>query len=270
MDEIGVILPIHVYEEWMGSMIKNAVKSVVKNTEVYKGILTLYIVCPESVYKELKTLLEEFDEEGFLNFIVNTGETDFCSQINLGAEVIETKYFSILEYDDEYSPKWFKMASDYYYTHEEVSLFLPINALYEYNNTVTVRLLNDVVWASSFSNEMGFIDSDCLQSYASFNITGGIFNRVDFLRVGGFKPSIKLAFNYELLLRMANKGLQIYVVPKEGYIHLVGRHGSLSEEYANTIGKEEVTKWFDLAKREYPFVEDRKKTIIITEKEELN
>ena len=84
-----------------------------------------------------------------------------------------------------------------------------------------------------------------------------------------FKPSIKVAFNYELLLRMTKKELKVYVVPKEGYTHVIGREDSLTDEYNKTLTNEEIRKWFDLAKIECVFTEDRKTNIEKIKNEEL-
>jgi hypothetical protein len=113
------------------------------------------------------------------------------------------------------------------------------------------------------------LDYDCLQDYSAFNLTGGIFNTNDFKQVGGFKPSIKIAFNYELLLRLTKKELKVFVVPKEGYIHIIGREDSLTDEYNRTIPKEDINKWFDLAKIECSFIEDRKTSISKIKEENL-
>ena len=83
------------------------------------------------------------------------------------------------------------------------------------------------------------------------------------------KPSIKVSFNYEFLLRTTHNGLKVYVVPKEGYTHVVGRKNSLTDEYNNTLSDTEIQKWFELAVREYPYKEDRKKDIIVDNVEEV-
>ena len=36
-----------------------------------------------------------------ISYLKNEGNTDFQSQINLGAKSVKTRFFSILEYDDE-------------------------------------------------------------------------------------------------------------------------------------------------------------------------
>jgi hypothetical protein len=48
-------------------------------------------------------------------------------------------------------------------------------------------------------------------------------------------------------------------MPKVCYNHTLGRKSSLTETYKETISGEETQWWFDLAKREYFFKEDRKK-----------
>jgi hypothetical protein len=87
-----------------------------------------------------------------------------------------------------------------------------------------------------------------------------VFNIKDWLEVGGLKPSIKITFWYEWMLRATSKGKKIFVIPKVGYNHTLGRENSLVETYKKEIDKDETQWWFDLAKRESYFKEDRKKT----------
>jgi hypothetical protein len=123
----------------------------------------------------------------------------------------------------------------------------------DFNDGKYIGFGNEAAWASAFSNEIGFIDNDCLQNYFDFYMTGSIFNTADWKEVGGLKPSIKITFWYEWLLRATNKNKTVYVIPKVGYNHKLGRKGSLIETYKSTIDQEETQWWFDLAKREYMF-----------------
>jgi hypothetical protein len=59
------------------------------------------------------------------------------------------------------------------------------------------------------------------------------------------------------------------VVPKEGYVHEIGREGSLTDTYNKTLSDEEINKWFELAFREYVYDTDRNKDIINVAEEEL-
>lgn len=266
MNDITIIIPVHKYDDNIKAMLGNAFESVKKNQENYTfGKLIPTIVAPGEVLEEVG---EALGEEFYHTCRNTSGNTDFCSQVNFAAEKVTTEYFSILEFDDTYTDKWFKMAHDYYYTNESVSLFLPLNILTDVNQQ-QFQYVNEIAWTSSFSNEIGYLDYDCLQDYSSFNLTGGIFNTEDFKKIGGFKPSLKIAFNYELLLRLTKKELKVFVVPKEGYIHVIGREDSLTDEYNKTFGIEEIKKWFDLAKIECAFTEDRKTTISKIKEEEL-
>ena len=140
------------------------------------------------------------------------------------------------------------------------SVFMFLEDITDFNNGKYIGFGNEAAWASSFSNEIGYIDNDCLQNYFDFYLTGSIFNIADWREVGGLKPSIKITFWYEWLLRATNKGKTVFVIPKVGYNHHLARKGSLVEYYKENIGNEEAQWWFDLAKRESLFREDRNKT----------
>lgn len=262
MKDITVIIPV-LNSQLVSQELMDAVESV-KNAQKYytDGTLKVLIV--------VENVKNGFDYEVFegieYKYIVNkSGACDYCSQINFGVKHVDTDYFSILEYDDYYMPKWFNMFNNYYQTNEDVSVFLPINVVHN-AKTNEREFVNDIVWSSSFSNEIGYIDFDCLQASASFNLTGGVFKTSDWL---GYKPSISVAFNYEYLLRATskNKNQKVFVVPKEGYHHEIFKPNSLTEFYMETITDDNNMKWFELAKKEYAFDEDRHKGISIKEDE---
>ena len=266
MKDITIIIPVHKFDDNVSNLLKNAFQSIKENQKNYTfGKLIPIIVAPGDILEKIGEMLGE----EFYHACRNTsGNTDFCSQVNFAVEKVTTEYFSILEFDDVYTDKWFKMAHDYFYTNESVSLFLPLNILTDVNHT-HFQYVNEIVWSSSFSKEIGYLDFDCLQDYSSFNLTGGIFNTEDFKKIGKFKPSIKVAFNYELLLRLTKKELKVFVVPKEGYTHVIGREDSLTDEYNRTLSGDDIRKWFDLAKIECAFTEDRNTTISKIKEEEL-
>lgn len=255
MKDLTVIIPLHEYDDTIGNSLMNAIESV--KTQVNDDKETSIIIVAK---KDIVSLIKnKTNKVKGIDILSNDGETDFCSQINIGAANCKTKYFSILEFDDAYAPKWFKNAAQYLACDPSINICLPLN---EYRNSENGELIsfgNEMVWASAFSNELGVIDSECLETKYDFNMTGAIFDTNDFIEIGGLKPSIKVAFWYEFLLRAAYKGLKIYVVPKFGYMHILNREGSLMAQYTATIDANEGIAWYNLAKREYPFKEDRKK-----------
>jgi hypothetical protein len=77
---------------------------------------------------------------------------------------------------------------------------------------------------------------------------------------GGFKPSIKLTFIYEFLLRLTYNSLKIMTIPKIGYKHQNMREGSIFWNYKfgdDRVTDEEVQFWLSAAKKEYFFKNDR-------------
>jgi hypothetical protein len=195
-----------------------------------------------------------------LGVVSESEGSSFAELVNAAVNKIEEKWFSILEFDDTYTPIWFDNVKKYMEYMPEVSVFMPLEDITDFKNGKYIGFGNEAAWASSFSNEIGYVDNECLQNYFDFYMTGSIFNTSDWKDVGGLKPSIKVTFWYEFLLRATNKSKKVYVIPKVGYNHHLARKGSLVEFYKENIGSEETQWWFDLAKRESLFREDRNKT----------
>lgn len=264
--DVTVIIPVHEFNGEVEKYLARALKSVSESQGLYEGKLKAVIVTtPEIAGNEFMTGVK-----GCSVHVNASGKYDFCSMVNDAVETVETEYFSILEFDDEYAPKYFRIWDRYLLGNEEVSLFLPINVVHDVEEKKW-QYGNEMALASSFAEELGFVDFDCLDKFSMFNITGGIFNTEDFKKIGKLKPSIKLAFGYELLLRMTCKdfGLKVMVLPKIGYYHTAERAGSLSERYKDEIPVDEIPRWYELAKREYTFKTDRWKTIVMPKAEEI-
>ena len=165
-----------------------------------------------------------------------------------------------MEFDDEFTDIWFKNVDEYIESDPDVSVFLPLTELIDFNDKKFIGYGNEAPWATSFSEEIGVIDNDCLQQYFDFNLTGSIFNVKDWNYCGGLKNSMKLVFWYEFLLRATHLGKKIMVIPKLGYKHYVDRENSLFEGYRNTIDEKESEWWFETAKKESFYQKDRNKT----------
>jgi hypothetical protein len=77
---------------------------------------------------------------------------------------------------------------------------------------------------------------------------------------GGFKPSVKLTFIYEFLLRLTYNSVSIMTIPKLGYKHINLREGSIFWNYKygeQKMIEDEVRFWIQTAKKEYFFNDDR-------------
>lgn len=270
MKDITIIVPIHDFNSKIKEYLDKALASVDSNVKTYTdGKLSVLFVSSIDDEEKNKAFNECISAEHDFSYTVvtNDGNHDFCSQINFGVDHVKTEHFSILEFDDEYTPKWFKMANEYYYGNESISIFLPVNmfhdseyANWQYGNTMALSP-TFITSDSNDNDDIGIVNYVRLEKCSLFNLTGGIFNTKDFIAVGKYKPSIQVAFNYELMLRMTKKGLKIMVVPKEGYLHTIGREGCLTSSYMMTMTEEEREKWFSLAVRECIYDEDRNKDI---------
>lgn len=254
MNKITTIIPIDKFDENVKSMLETAVKSHVEATKNVPA--NLMFVGPKDAINQVKDL-KLADAE-----YVENENPWFSTQINVAVKKIKTEYFSILEYDDEFSPIWFKNVEKYIEAGDDIAVYLPLTEVFDYQHKEQgpIGYVNEAVWASSFSEKLGYFNNECLQDYLIFNTTGGVFRTKDFIEVGGLKESMKLSFWYEFLLRAINKDKNIFVIPKVGYFHSVNRNKSLATHYAQTMSDRESEFWIELARKEYLYKTDRKKT----------
>ena len=254
--DVSVILPVNENKNNFEDYFNKAVQSVV-NQEVKPK--KLYIVC--SMDKELKLFLDSWEKPKELDIIIleNPGKTDFCSQINYGVENIDTEWFSILEFDDEYSRHWFKNAEKYVKAYDEVDIFLPLVVDVDTENKF-LGFTNESIWAMKFSEKLGILDNNTLLNYQNYQLSGAVIKKEFFEDSGLLKPSIKLTFIYEFLLRATYNDAQIMTIPKIGYKHANMREFSLFWDYKNgsePLKPEEANFWVEQAKKEYFFTYDR-------------
>lgn len=241
MKELVVIIPMHEFGKENIELLNKAVDSV---PEEIKVVL--------SHSKNLdKRKLKGINER--VSFVAESEGDSFAELVNAAVDAVanDFKWFSILEFDDTYTATWLSNAKKYIDFMPDTSVFMTLEDITDFNNGKYIGFGNAEAWASSFSNQIGYIDNDCLQNYFDFYLTGSIFNIKDWQEVGGLKPQIKLTFWYEWLLRLTNKGKTVFVIPKVGYNHNLNRSGSLVNLYRDSMSKEEIEWNFDLAKREY-------------------
>lgn len=197
----------------------------------------------------------------FATLINTTKNTSYAAQVNFALKSVKSKYFSILEYDDVYSPIWFKNLEAYINDDVDSTFaFLPLTEVVDYETKSSFGYANEAVWASSFSEELGYFDLQSLEDYLNFNASGGVFKTEEFLAIGGLKSSMELVYWYEFFMRALYKGKKIFVIPKVGYYHTANRPDSITMNYVNTMSEKEADWWIDLAKKEYFFPQDRNKT----------
>jgi len=252
MKKISIILPVHTLKGDYSELLNNAIKSV----EDFHNDVILTIVCPKEVKEELSSLSEKLE----IKIIENVGQTDFCTQVNLGIENCETEWFSILEIDDEFKPIWLKSMNQHINENSDVDVFLPIVQDVNVNGNF-VSFTNESMWAYGFTEKQGFLDNEVLLDYQNYQTSGGLYKTQVIKENGSFKDNIKLTFSYELLLRLTHNGVKIMSVPKIGYKHVNLREDSLFWLYKNDentkLKEKEVRFWLDTAKKEFFFKNKR-------------
>ena len=253
MGKVTYIIPLHKFDEQVKEMLPNALKSI-KDTR--SKDYTLLIVGPKDVLDDAEKVVSELKMKTSTKFVENQGETDFFSQVNEAALKCTTKFFCVVEFDDTVIEYWPEVFGKYQ-AETSASVVMPLNELVE--NGEFVSFGNEMAWNASFSNDVGFIDIDCLNTYMTFNVTGAFINTEEFIKIGMLKPSLKAAAWYEFLLRACHNGLKVYVAPKLGYSHTVNRSGSYMDTVSSTLSKEEGDWLVNTAKQEYFFKEDRNK-----------
>ena len=196
--------------------------------------------------------------------ILNEGETDFASQMNFGVENVTTDYFSILEVDDQYATIWFDNVVKYrkwYDVDVSLPLILDVNTDGRF-----LHFTNEPVWAKDFSDKQGFLDNDSLLNFPNFQISGSVIKTETYKAVGGLKPTLKLQFIYEFLLRMSYYDKKMMTIPRLGYRKTNMRPGSLFHGYYHVeetkMDPIEARFWFNTARKESYFKKDREITYI--------
>jgi hypothetical protein len=254
--DLTIVLPIKsAVVPFFDDFFEKSIQSI-KNQEVKP----LEVIIIHSSETNLIEFLKSFDF-GDLNvrMIEWDLEPNFCDQVNLGVAESKTKWVTILEFDDEYSKIWFKNAKKYSEVYTDVDCFLPIVVDVD-DKGVFAGFTNEATFAANFSQEMGYLTNETLHSYQNFQTSGMVIKKDTFVDFGGFKPSIKLTFVYELFLRLTYNSVKIMSIPRLGYKHINLRQGSIFWNYKNgdtTLSEDEVKFWINSAKKEYFFVEDR-------------
>ena len=215
------------------------------------------------VHTQEETLITVLDNYDFGNINVTKvlwdKEPNYASQINYGVEQSKGTWVSLLEFDDEYSSIWFKNVKKYSESYPDVQMFLPVVVEVD-DKGMFAGFTNEATFAANFTQEMGFLTNETLQDYQNFQTAGSVIKKSVFEDFGGFKPSIKLTFVYEFLLRLSYNSVSIMTIPKLGYKHVNMREGSIFWTYKNGENKmieDEVKFWIQTAKKEYFFTDDR-------------
>jgi hypothetical protein len=254
--DISVILPLNTSKvRDFDEMFKKAIESL--NAQQVKA---KELVIVHSTEDTLVTYLNEFDF-GDINVkkVKFEGEPNYSSQVNLGISECSSTWVSFFEFDDEYSPIWFKNVKKYSEIYSDVEGFLPLVIDID-SKSMFAGFTNEATFAANFAQEVGILTNDMLHNYQNFQSAGMAIKKSVLEDFGGFKSSVKLTFVYEFLLRMTYNSVKIMTIPKFGYKHVNMRENSIFWNYKfgeEKISENEIKFWVSTAKKEYFFTDDR-------------
>lgn len=226
---------------------------------------------------------KRIDSENSVNYqIIEVSETLNFSKIfnRLFNLALENGYeaVSIAEPEDGYSVRWFETADKYMAENTEVAIFTPIikNIL----NGAFSGVMNESPWVEGMSEEAGKFDLNLLQRFNCVNPLGALY-RVSAIdeyaekKDGLSKPmkeSMKLSHYYEFFLRMIYDDVKVMTIPRIGYeIKIVNKdyftdssckvpqNLAIFPEDKGGMTPEEARFWFELAKKEFFYDDDRNK-----------
>ena len=253
---LSIILPIKSsLAKDFDSFFDKAIKSILSNSVQPKELVIVH-----TKEESLVSFLNTYDFSGLtVNKYEYSEEPNYSSQINFGIKNATGEWVSFFEFDDEYSPVWFKNVKKYSSYYPEVKGFLPVVVDID-DKSIFAGFTNEATFAANFTQEIGYLTNDVLLDYQNFQSAGAVFKKSVLDDFGGFKPSIKLTFVYEFLLRLTYNSVNIMTIPKIGYKHINLREGSIFWNYKNGTDRmleDEVKFWIQTAKKEHFFVDDR-------------
>lgn len=251
MKNTTIIIPVHeLHEDYLA----NSLNSLETQKDLgYK--LNVLLVLPSEIELGIDLFLKKNKYKNItVNKVINTDKTDFQSQINFAVDNIKTDYFTLLEFDDEFSKIYFKVLDKYVNHYPEIDAFLPIMVEVDKEGEF-VKLTNEFVWSKSFidDEQFGYLTNSLLNDFSYFFISGSTIKKDKFIECGKLKTNFDVSAVYEFLLRFTYNNNKVYVIPKIGYSHLNDREGSATKYFVSKYRELDSKEEFERARKEHIF-----------------
>ena len=148
MKELVVIIPMHEFGKENIELANKAIKSVPEGVTV---CLSVPKGTSEAKIKNIPSSVLRIISEG--------DGTTFADLVNAAVDAVanDFKWFSILEFDDTYTPIWLPNVKKYVEFMPDTSIFMTLEDITDFNNGKYIGFGNAEAWASSFSNEIGYL-----------------------------------------------------------------------------------------------------------------
>lgn len=252
---LTIIIPIHQNGDMQLEYTKKCIDSVANQT---MNAFSLFVVYSKEVPQEYKTSIENYIQSKNMDiqsvdFTVNDGDCGYASQVNMSVNGVNTKFFSILQYDDTIMPKFVESFYKHTMAYPKTRMFCNLVAETDPTNKF-IGMSNESVWAVGTMERFGYFDlkNTKAQKYFNFSICGAIIATDNFKACGKFKGSFKFFGDYEFLLRYLHRGNEVFVIPHINYKHTNGLQGSIYDQLQGSTD-EERKFWHETSRKEYYF-----------------
>lgn len=248
MNKICLIIPLLGNVQKYNDKLEDAITNLDDNITILISYVTtkeneMFLQSISDKYKATKTIK--------LQGIEDNDGIKLLDLIQEGINNCDEDWVSFLKIDDKITEIWFKNVMDYI-NKTDYDVFLPLTNVYKNfgDNFEFSGFENEAPLASAFSNELGFVDLESLESYYIYNLYGAVFSIPMLKSIGGIKTSMKEGYWLELMMRILYNKYSIYVIPKVGYNkYVIPSDSNMSED--------EYKWWINLARKEYFYKEDR-------------
>jgi hypothetical protein len=239
---IDILIPVNdLNNETNINLFKTALESL--NQQVSQEF-NVVITCKKDVKEQILTYVKILTKTP--SYVIHDLNT-YQEIINNAVNELHSDYFLILEQDDELLPHHIK---NFYVYNKGQSLILNLPLEINDKNEV-MGIRNEIFWAAAINNNIGNIDAKTgIDNFNNLSMDGAFINREVFKEVNGIKTKIEIYFNQEFILRCANNGYDVFIMPKVGIKHMMGREGSYFDNCKDFENDVKI-KYYDKAQKEY-------------------
>jgi len=149
--DLTVVIPVHSVADPNFNELMNAALMSIENNDIHpEKVMIVRCGCGD-----VKEVINNMDTSKYtfnLEVVENTTGKQFQNQINFAASLVNTKYFSFLEFDDEFSVTWLNNVKTYTEAYPDMDMFIPIITDVTTENKF-LGLTNEAAWAFNFSEK---------------------------------------------------------------------------------------------------------------------
>jgi len=244
MMDLTVIIPISKWNDETKECLDRALDSVALQTVKPTNIILATYVENKTLDDYISKTIEEF-KSFEIDVKLNRESYSIVALINRSAlNLVETKYFTILEPTDAFEKTWFENVERYISHDEDIATYLPIIKLFSEDGKF-LNFQHATWWAQEFSElGLGYLSEETIKLLPELTGLGMVIRTSEFKEIGGLKDNIVLYYWIEFFLRLVYNKKNAFVIPKSLYNHTLIKPD---------LTEEEAKFYWEAAQQEYYF-----------------